>query len=404
MLHVPLGAVGCWWVRTGALQDLWALGTHGDVVPPGVGAGPSWGGGKWSRTTSQPREGPPGVRGTPGRQPVGSGWLRGVPSQGHAGWPGYPFVPVTRLPSQSPGAARNMQGGRGSCPLPKASMWGSGVGVLARVDPVRTGTHAGTHQEEVGAASTPGWAALGIWDQAQLPPGLPLAAPQASQSPQRSSLTSSQYSTGGCWWAPGAARPLPWHPGVLPARVGPWVPPPLEMSLLEQVPMKPLSSGLLQCHGVPGCLWGPPCTPEGQGCGTQPERPQVLALDPPSTLSPVMGKLRPLSEPQCPPVGSHPWVLLGLAQLLAPAATLELVARALGGQYIFGGGSGIPSSHHPHLLGTGTEKGEAEIRGRSGYTRQCQPGRRPPGVPQELRGRAPPAHALGFVSHLRASN
>lgn len=177
MLHVPLGAVGCWWVRTGAPWDLWALGTHGDVVPPGVGAGPSWEGGKWSRTTSQPREGPPGVRGTPGRQPVGSGQLRGVPLQGHAGWPGNPFVPVTRLPSQSPGAARNVRGGRGSCPLPKASMWGSGVGVLARADPVRTGTHAGTQQEEVGAASTPGWAALGIWDQAQLPPRAPPRSP-----------------------------------------------------------------------------------------------------------------------------------------------------------------------------------------------------------------------------------
>jgi len=184
---------------------------------------------------------------------------------------------------------------------------------------VRTGTHPGTQWERVGAASRPGWALLGVRGQAQLPQGSPLQPPRSCSGwggvpiPRCSSLTSSQYSTGGCWWAAGAASPLP------PAPRGPQVAAhgchrlPRGCRLrcpcrAGHGPCAAPSPGLPQCPGVCGVL---PAPRSARGGGRSWKPPRSCPWTPGSTPSsaqhpqPSHGQLWPPSEP--PPWGQEPW-------------------------------------------------------------------------------------------------
>lgn len=190
--------------------------------------------------------------------------------------------------------------------------------------------------------------------------------------------------------------------------LAPWGPAcqgwPMGATTPGDVPMKPLSPGLLQCHGCQGACGVLPAPQRARDVGHNQKGPKSWLWTPPVPRAQSRGSSGPSLSPS-----AHPWVpthgcYWGWYSCSHQPPLLSWWPGHWEGNIFFGGGSGSPSSHHPHLLGIGTEKGAAEIRGRSGYTRRCQPGWGPPGVPQELRGRAPPAHALGFVSHLRASN
>lgn len=365
------------------------------LSPPGEGE-------TWSRPASQPWEAPLGGLGvpgdTPGMQPAGSCLLRGVPSQGHAGWPGNIFGPVCprhQVPSLIPRCCEG-HAGRERVLSPPQKLPCRDLGLVSWEE----GTVRG--QGPILAPSgrglvLPSGQAGHYWEYEAKPRSPPEGSP--SQSPRNCSgwgeprspnpptaLLSLHSSTalgdaGGHLVLP---VPCPQHPRVPrspPARDGPWVPPPpaglvAPVCLLEQgmVPVEPLSLGLFQRRRVPGCLWGPPCTQEGQGWGTQLEPPRSWPWTPSSTPGGAQypqtshGQLWPLSEPppwgqesQCPPVGdAGDGTAAGTGPTHCP--TLRLLARTAQEVNIWRAGrSGSTSFHHPHPLGMGMEKGEAEM-------------------------------------------
>lgn len=236
---------------------------------------------------------------------MGSCLLRGVLTP--SGWPGNPVdttCPCHQAPSPIPRPCQGHEGWQRVLPPPQSFPGGTEVGVLGGGDTVKTRTNACTQWERVGAAQT--WL---YWEYGAKP----------SSSPQLPFM-SSQSCSG--WGAPRIPNPptapLSLHPSTALGDAGghPVFPVPCSqhprgrpmgsttskrlvapMSLMEQdmVPMQPPSLGLLQHHEVPRCLWGPPCTHQGQGWGP---------LDPQQHPSPAMGWW-PLSEP--PPWGQVPW-------------------------------------------------------------------------------------------------
>lgn len=132
----------------------------------------------------------------------------------------------------------------------------------------------------------PDWALLGVWGQTQLvPPALlrvltellRVRGTQESQFSHFSTFTSSQYSTGGCWWTPRVASPLLPAPKG-PSGGGPWVlPPPKVWWLLCPLwsriwcPCSPHSwdsSSTMRCQDACGVLPSPIKARDGGQLGT----------------------------------------------------------------------------------------------------------------------------------------
>lgn len=257
---------------------------------------------------------------------------------------------------------------------------------------------------------------LGGWGQAQLPPsGLSLEASQlllrarGPRSPHPPSHFIPVQHWGTLVGTQCCQPPAPITPRSLPAGGGSWVPPPRwgwwlwcpcgTWSPCSPIPRAPPGG----CQGACGTLRAPRRARDGGHSWN----PPVLASGPRSTPSPA--------PPATGSTGPSPGLLPGDRSCSAPtgdtrAGTAAVTSPAhcpapgwgpvlLEGAIIFWRGS-----HHLRPLGMSTEEGEAENGGWGGCARRCQAGWGPLGVPQELGGRAPPAPALGFVSHLRASN
>lgn len=275
------------------------------LSPPGEGE-------TRSRPASQPWEAPLGGLGvpgdTPGMQPAGSCLLRGVPSQGHAGWPGNIFGPVCprhQVPSLIPRCCEG-HAGRERVLSPPQKLPCRDLGLVSWEE----GTVRG--QGPILAPSgrglvLPSGQAGHYWEYEAKPRSPPEGSP--SQSPRNCSgwgeprspnpptaLLSLHSSTalgdaGGHLVLP---VPCPQHPRVPrspPARDGPWVPPPPAglvalVCLLEQgmVPVDhgpcgaPLPGTLPAPQGA-SVLVGSSLYSGGSGVGDTAGTPQVLALD-----------------------------------------------------------------------------------------------------------------------------
>lgn len=297
------------WVLRGA-------GGLGQGVPRTSGTGGTWSHPEWVQSPAgglpAPGETPGwavGGHNTLGRQPVGSRLLRGVPSQGHAAWPRNPFGPICpchQAPSLVP---RCCQGGaewERVLPPPQKLPCGA-LGLASWAE----GTLRG--QGPILAPSRRWWVLPAgqtghYWEHGAKPrlspQGVLLTAPQEllrlggprSPDPPIASLSLDPSralgDAGGHWCCQSPAHSTPGVPRSPPARGWPMG---ATTSGGSGVPVGaghgPLSTGLLQRHGVPG----------GPGMGDAAGAPQVLPPDPrqhpercPAPPAPPRAALAPL--------------------------------------------------------------------------------------------------------------
>lgn len=368
-----------------------------------------------SRPASQPREAPLGGLGvpgdTPGRQPAGSCLLRGVPSQGHAGWPGNIFGPVRprhQVPSSIP---RRCQGraGRERVLSPPQELPCRDLGLVSWAEGTVRGQGPILAPSGRGSVLPSGQA--GHYWEYEAKPRFPLRAPP--HSPQGTAqgggdpgvpippLLCSHFipvqhwgMLVGTWCCQSPVPSTPGSPGRhLPGMAhgchhlqqGSWLQCPRwsrARSLWSPSPWD--YSSAAGCQGACGVL---PVLRRVRGGGHSWNPPRSWPWTPSSTPGGAQhpqtshGQLWPLSEPppwgqepQCPPVGDAS-TAAGTGPTHCP--TLRLLARtAQEGNIWRGGSSGSTNSHHPHPLGMGMEKGKAETQ-KSGMERlhQAMPGR-----------------------------